>query len=164
MASSLTPASILARLEAFTEAPGTGELYDAFSAVDGRADAVGAALRRFPNHPLAAEVRVWLCSVGMEVPEADPVAELRALGIDDVRRWFELQKQERTKIERALSDVQEALHAARIGANAYAMVCVLLFFVAVLGWAAAFGGWNFKPESALPGPADTPKPASDAAE
>ncbi len=162
--SSPTASAICARLEAFTEAPGTIELFDALSVEDGRLEAVGTALRRFPNHPLALEVGAWLASMGVEVPEPDPVAELRALGIDDVRRWYERQDKERARLERALSDSQTALFAARLGANAYAMVCVLLFFAAVLGWAAAFGGWNFKPEAALPGPADTPKPTSDAAE
>lgn len=146
-----------ARLEAFTEARGTLELYDALCAPESeQVAAVAAALAQFPHHPLAAEARAWLGERGQDVPPEDPAAVLRAHGIDDFGRWYARERTERQRLERALSDALTGQSEARRSAHAYALVCVMLAGAAVMGWMAAFGVWRFVPEPPLPGPHDPP--------
>lgn len=152
-----------ARLEAFTEARGTIELYDALCLPEGeQACAVAEALAAFPHHPLADEVLAWLGERGVTPVLPDAAEVLRAHGIDDFGRWYAREKAERLKLESALSDALAGQAAARLSANAYAMVCVMLLGAALLGWAAAFGFWRFVPEPPLPGPHD-PRPEAPAA-
>lgn len=154
------------RLEAFTEARGTIELYDALCLPEaGQAGAVAEALAAFPNHPLADEVRGWLAARGVAVAQPDAADLLRAHGIDDFGRWYAREKAERLKLEAALADALAGQAAARLSANAYALVCVMLLGAGLLGWAAAFGVWHFVPEPPLPGPHDAASqeaPAPDA--
>lgn len=152
-------ATLIARLDAFMEFPGTIPLFDALSAPEGPEHAVGVAavVERFPNHPLARELQDWLHVHGIEVAAPSAAAVLAELGIDDLRVWYDRRQRERVALERALSEALEGQAAASLSANAYSFMCVLLFFVALLGWTAAFDVWEFTPEGPLPGPHD-PKP------
>lgn len=152
-------ATLIARLDAFMEFPGTIPLFDALSAPEGPEHAAGVAavVERFPNHPLARELQDWLHVHGIEVAAPSPAAVLAELGIDDLRVWYDRRQRERVALERALSEALEGQAAASLSANAYSFMCVLLFFVALLGWAAAFNVWEFTPEGPLPSPYD-PKP------
>lgn len=158
-ASSDGRAALIARLDAFMEFPGTIPLFDALSAPDGPdlGAGVAAVVERFPNHPLAREVQAWLRVHGIEVTVPGPAAVLAELGIDDLRAWYDRRQRERVALERALSEALEGQAAASLSANAYSFMCVLLFFVALFGWAAAFDVWEFTPEGPLPSPYD-PKP------
>ncbi len=149
---------LILRLDAFVEFPGTVPLFDALSDPSCTAAQVGEVLARFPGHPLASDLGAWLADNGVVVAPPDPAAVLAALGIQDVQAWADRQKRERLALETALTEAKLERASALLSANAYSIVSVLLFFVAVLGWAAAFGAWDFQPEGKLPGPADdTPK-------
>lgn len=149
-------AALIARLDAFLEFPGTIPLFDALSSPEGpgRLEALSRALGLHPTHPLAREVRDWLRENGVPVHEPSADELLVELGIDDLRAWVERRQRERQVLERSLKDAQEERAAALLSANAYSFMCVLLVFVALLGWGAAFGFWTFTPEAELPGPYD----------
>ncbi len=155
--------ALVARLDAFIEFQGTIPIFDALSSPDGpeQLDAVAKAIGLHPTHPLARDVRQWLKDNGVAVYEPTTEDLLRELGIDDLRTWYERRARERQVLERSLADAQEERASALLSANAYSFMCVLLFFVALLGWGAAFGFWTFTPEAKVPGPHD-PTPVAPA--
>ncbi len=155
--------AIIDALERFVDHPGTLPLFDVLSERDSPdlPARVLAIYQRFPGHPLAVEVRRWIEASGVAIPAVDLGAVLGELGIDDVRAWAERQKKERTALERALEEAREGQVRASLAANGYSLVCVLLFCVALIGWAAAFHIWDFVPEVAVPGPGSSkPAPAA----
>jgi len=149
-------AGLVARLDAFLEFPGTIPIFDALTSPEGpeQVEAVSRALGLHPTHPLAREVREWLRTNGVDLREPTSDELLAELGIDDLRAWVERRQRERQVLERSLADAQEERASAPLSANAYSFMCVLLVFVSLLGWGAAFGFWTFTPEAKPIGPYD----------
>lgn len=150
--------ALLARLDSFIEFPGTIALFDVLSGPEASdlPSRLGVVVARYPAHPLGPDLREWLAANGATLPPVDPMAVLAELGIDNVRVWAGQRKREREELQRALEEAREGRMSATLAANGYSFVCVLLFLIALMGWGAAFGVWEFTPEPALPGPYDPP--------
>lgn len=131
-------AALCEAFERVRERPGTIELFDAVAAED--ALAVAAALGRFPRHPFARDLGVWLAARGVDAPERPTPEEILARhGIDDLEARLEADQRDASRLRESLERAFVRAERAESVASAYAAILLLVVGVAVVGWAAALG-------------------------
>lgn len=134
--------SLLDALDRHRNRTGSVEIFDALVARN--PGAVQLALSRAPAHPLRDAVSAWLRARDVAPPELPSAEEVRVQALEEriailERRFVELNR----NVDAIAGLGQGTLKVA----DAYAAICVVLFGIAVLGWAAAFGILPFTPES-----------------
>lgn len=147
------PDELLAALERVREVRGSLPLFDGLVRDD--ADAVAAALRDAPRHPLRGPIAGWLHARGRAAAgPPDAAAILARRGISDLDAFLDARDAELVRLGRLLADAraESARHARN--ASAFAAICVLLAAAAVAGWALALGT---EPEPASTPPTEDPR-------
>ncbi|MDG1483057.1 MAG: hypothetical protein P8R54_25930 [Myxococcota bacterium] len=156
---------LLERLEPFSSHPGTIEIHDPLyfmlrEPAEAHRANLTAALRLFPDHPLAAEI----LSVFGSTVEAAPLTLVGVLAADgpippdvepvrELQRRFRRHRETRSVLEARIQELERNHDRMITTTNAMTSLAAILAMFALLGWLAALGVWEIpwlKPQEILP--------------
>ncbi|MFT5684538.1 MAG: hypothetical protein ACI8RZ_005479 [Myxococcota bacterium] len=156
---------LLDRLEPFSSHPGTIEIHDPLYFMlrdpsEVHLANLTAALKAFPNHPLAAEV---LSAFG-EAVEAGPLTLASVLAEDgpipvdvdpirEVQRRFRRHGETRAVLDARIQELERNHDRMITTTNAMTSLAAILAMFTLLGWLAALGVWEIPwldPQEVIP--------------